>query len=52
MKVKEGQQLKFLTPNTIDVYACKFQSADKFVLFVTFWGVLVPLSFASGANLF
>ena len=26
MKVKESQQLKFLTPYTIDVYAHKFQS--------------------------
>ena len=31
MKVKESQQLKFLTPYTIDVYAHKFQSSDKFV---------------------
>ena len=31
MKVKESQQLKFLTPYTIDVYAHKFQSTDKFV---------------------
>ena len=32
MKVKESQQLKFLTPYTIDVYAHKFQSTDKFIL--------------------
>ena len=31
MKVKESQQLKFITPYAIDVYAHKFQSTDKFV---------------------
>ena len=51
MEIKECQQLKFFTSNTIDIYA---NPLINLFLFVSDSQVLVPqlLSFDNGTNLF
>ena len=44
--------IQVYTPNTIDVYARKFQSTDKFIFNCPSLEVLFPLFFVNGSNLF